>query len=102
MTGPYVGPVLGFGPEAASEPTPSEPEADTESLPPVAAAPAPVAPEPTPAPPAQVKLVPSWLTCWPGLSAGLAAARACAERLSPPPSRLAAVGLASSLIPVLL
>jgi eukaryotic-like serine/threonine-protein kinase len=42
MTGRYVGPVLGFGPEAAFEPTPSEPEAATESLPPVAAAPAPV------------------------------------------------------------
>ena len=48
MTGPGTRPVLAFGPAAdnarapASEPAPSEPEADTEPLPPVAAAPAPV------------------------------------------------------------
>ena len=48
MTGPGTRPVLAFGPAAdnarapAFEPAPSEPEADTEPLPPVAAAPAPV------------------------------------------------------------
>jgi len=49
MTGPGRQPVPALGP-AAAEPAPSGPEADTESLPPVAAAPAPVVmPPPEPA-----------------------------------------------------
>ena len=41
-TAPMTGPMLAVGPASASEPAPSGPEADTESLPPVAAAHAPV------------------------------------------------------------
>ena len=41
-TAPMTGPMLAVGPAPASEPAPSGPEADTESLPPVAAPHAPV------------------------------------------------------------
>ena len=53
-TAPMTGPMLAAGPASAAEPAPSGPEAETESLPPVAAAHAPVVAVPPDGPAAPV------------------------------------------------